>query len=90
MSGVGDDRPKATPEELAKAKAVLQATRAVADAIKALGEVPSGHLYAHLMGKLDLAAYTRIIDILKSAKLVSEDGFHLLRWIGPKDAATKA
>jgi hypothetical protein len=63
--------------------AAITAIKAIADAIRELGEVPSGHLYAQLMGKMSLADYTKVIDILKGATLVSESG-NLLKWIGPK------
>jgi hypothetical protein len=53
-------------------------------AIRDLGSVPSGHLYAQLMGILTLDQYNAIIDALKSAKMVSESGY-LLTWIGPKE-----
>jgi hypothetical protein len=53
-------------------------------AIRDLGSVPSGYLYAQLMGILTLDQYNAIIDALKSAKMVSESG-HLLTWIGPKE-----
>lgn len=57
---------------------------AVADAIKALGPVPSGHLYAQLMGHMDLTTYQRIIDTLVNAEVVRRDPSHLLTWVGPK------
>ncbi len=44
--------------------------------------IPSGHLYAQLMGHMDLERYTSIINILKNVELVKEDGFHMLTWIG--------
>lgn len=57
-------------------------TIAVAQAIQELGEVPSGHLYANLMGVLSLEQYQAIIQTLKDQKLISES-MHLLKWIGP-------
>ena len=65
-------------------KAAVQRVLAIGDAIKELGSTPSGHLYAQLMGHMDLQAYQGIIDVLKGAGLVKEDGFHMLTWIGPK------
>lgn len=59
----------------------LNVIRAVADAIKELKEVPSGHLYAQLTGKMDLATYNRIIATLVGAGLVKEEN-HLLTWVG--------
>lgn len=69
--------------------AQLQVIRVVADAIRDLtatsdlGGVPSGHLYAHLMGMFTLAQYQSVIDLLVRAKLVEDCG-HLLVWVGPK------
>ncbi len=50
-------------------------------------EVPSGHLYAQVMGKLDLETYNGCMASLKNAQLVEEDASHMLRWIGPKEDA---
>jgi hypothetical protein len=77
-------RPKATQQELDAARAALLLTRAVADTIQELGQVPSGHLYAQLLDRVSLETYTRIIALLKRADLVTEDGFHMLTWKGPK------
>jgi hypothetical protein len=63
-------------------KAAIQITLAIADAIRELGEVPSGHLYARI-GHLSIEDYNSIIDILKRGGLVKEQ-HHLLTWIGPK------
>ena len=62
-------------------KAALGILRAVADAIRELGEVPSGHLYAHLMSKVSLEQYEQVIGILKQAGLITESN-HLLTWVG--------
>ena len=62
------------------AEPAMQIIKAVAEAIRDLGSVPSGHLYARLMGQLTLSQYNQIIDTLKKAKLVREDN-HLLTWI---------
>jgi len=61
-------------------KTAVEIVLAVGDAIRELEEVPSGHLYAHLQGRLTLEEYTRIISILKNAGLVTETS-HLLRWV---------
>jgi hypothetical protein len=53
---------------------------AIADAIRELGSVPSGHLYARLMGYMDIEAYTEVIQALKRAGVVSERD-HLLTWV---------
>lgn len=75
----------ATKEQV---NAALEMVRAVGDAIREAGEVPSGHLYAVLMGKVDLAGYERMVDMLVGAGLVERAPNHLLRWVGPaKEAA---
>lgn len=72
---------KLTKEDIA---AGLEVIRAVADAIRELKRVPSGELYVQLVGtgKLDLAQYTKIVDILKRAGLVTEVN-HELIWQEP-------
>lgn len=67
-----------TPEQ-----AALEIIKTVAEAIRELGSVPSGHLYARVMGYLSLDAYTRIVETLKRTGLVEEHG-HLLTWVEPK------
>ena len=75
---------KDKPPSKAEAKAAIQVVMAVGDAIRELGSIPSGHLYAQLMSKLDLQAYQRVIDLLKGAGVVKEEASHMLTWIGPK------
>jgi hypothetical protein len=67
------------------AEAVLVIARAVADAIKEAGDagVPSGYIYATIMGVISLNNYNALIAQLKQLGLVSEEN-HVLRWIGPK------
>jgi hypothetical protein len=64
-------------------KAAFGILQAVAEAIRELGEVPSGHLYANLMNKLSLAQFEQVLGVLKGAGLVRESNAHLLTWIGP-------
>lgn len=59
----------------------VQTVAAIAEAIRELGTVSDGTLYAALMGKLDIGQYQAIIAILVKAGLVSNNG-HQLRWIG--------
>ncbi len=66
-----------TKEEIAAALAMC---KAIADTIKELGSVPSGHLYARLMGTLTLSQYNNIIRVLKEGKFIKEEN-HLLTWI---------
>ena len=62
-------------------KAMLLATKMLAECIRELREVPSGHLYAMVMGVMNLQTYEVLIGNLKRAGLVSEK-YHLLTWIG--------
>jgi len=76
-----------TPGSSQARKLALSIMLVVAEAIRELGEVPSGHLFAHLMTmppltQLTADQYQRMIDCLKGAGLVEERA-HLLVWIGP-------
>lgn len=68
-----------------KIEGALPVYRAVADAIKAMGAVPAGHLYAVLMGKLDLNTFNKIIGTLTGAGVVERKG-DLLIWKGVENA----
>lgn len=68
-----------TKEQL---KAGLEVLKALADCIRELGSVPSGELYARVMGTLTLDQYMSCIQTLKRTGLVKESG-HLLTWIEP-------
>jgi hypothetical protein len=63
--------------------AAVQTVAAIAEAIRGLGEVPNGELYANVCGTLDLQQYEQVIALLKRADLVSESA-HVLKWVGPK------
>jgi hypothetical protein len=52
------------------------------EAILDLGEIPNGHLYAQVMGKIDLDSYNGAISVLKDAGLVEETSY-ALKWVGP-------
>jgi hypothetical protein len=62
----------------------FETIRAIADAIRELGTVPAGTIYAVVMGKISLEAFEKILGILKGAQLIEQDQSSLLRWIGPK------
>jgi hypothetical protein len=66
-----------------KIAAAIGIIQALAEAIRELKEVPSGELYAHVMGVMDVHQYERSIGVLKGAGLVEEQN-HLLRWVGPQ------
>lgn len=62
---------------------IIEATLAIGDAIREMGEVPSGELYARLMPTgISLDAYMTIIDVLTHAGVVKLSN-HMLTWIGP-------
>jgi hypothetical protein len=61
----------------------IQAVAAIAEAIRAVGSIPSGYLYAHVLGTLSIHDYEGAIGILKRAGLVSVSG-SVLTWIGPQ------
>lgn len=67
-------------EELKAALAVLFAA---SEAIRVAGSIPSGHLYAMLMNRVDINGFNGIIRQLKGAGLISESA-NLLTWIGPE------
>jgi hypothetical protein len=63
-------------------KAAFQVTALVCEAIREAGRIPSGELYATLMGKMDLETYDKMIATIKRTGLVEERG-HELIWMGP-------
>ena len=67
-----------------KLSAALNIVQAIAETIRELSEVPSGELYARLIGKLALSDYEEVIRILKETGLVTETPGHLLRWNEPE------
>jgi len=60
-------------------KAAIILLQTVAECIKEAGEIPSGHLYAMLMGFIDLDTYNLVIESLQRAKLITVDK-HLIKW----------
>jgi hypothetical protein len=77
-------RPTSRPSDFRdQARAAVDVVLAVADCVRALGTVPSGHLYARLMGSLGIDTYQSVIATLVRAGLVREHPSHLLEWIGP-------
>lgn len=51
------------------------------EAIQELKRVPSGHLYARVMGHINIDQYNEAISILKDRGLVQEKSFELI-WVG--------
>lgn len=66
-----------------KERAFVEIVASLGVAIKSLGQVPSGELYARVMGHLSLEQYNLFIGALKQQDLVSEKS-HLLTWTGPR------
>lgn len=63
-------------------KAAELVIRVIADAIRELGEVPSGHLYANLMSTgLTLNGFQSVLGILTKAGLIRVEN-HVITWIG--------
>lgn len=72
------------PEPGAKlAAAATGIILALAEAIRSLGSVPAGTLYAHVMGKLSLEEFDRIVLTLCNAGVVERTPAHVLNWKGP-------
>lgn len=65
-----------TTEQL---EAIKRAALAILEAITAAGDngIPSGHLYAALMGKMSLDTYNKFIDALVCAKKITNEGYLL-------------
>lgn len=65
-------------------RAVVDVIVAVAETVRQVREIPSGHLYAQVMtAGISLATYERVVGVLKGAGLVEERN-HVLRWVGPE------
>jgi hypothetical protein len=62
--------------------AAVEIVRLVAESIRLAGSLPSGNLYAQVMGVLTLDQYDRIIGILTRAGLVRLTSAHVLEWVG--------
>lgn len=72
----------------AQTKAAFAATIAVTEAIRELGEIPSGHMYARLCDKMSLECWERMEKIIVGTGLVEKRG-DLLVWVGPTFTAVQ-
>lgn len=73
-----------SPTVSAEIKSALSVLQTVAEAIRDAGEIPSGHLYAVLMGMgCSLENYNRILGMLTRSGLVEVTPGHLVRWVAP-------
>lgn len=59
----------------------IQALAALAEAIRGLGSVSSGQLYAQVMGHMDLPTFEKAIRLLEKTGIVRVSN-HELTWIG--------
>ena len=64
-----------------KEQAAMAIVLAVGEAIKDLGSVPNGHLYARMMGHMNLETYDKVIALLVKVGAVKNEN-HLLTWVG--------
>ena len=67
-----------------QAIAAIEMIVAVGDLIRSSKQIPSGELYALLMGKLNHDNYETIITTLVGAGVVRRENNHMLTWIGPE------
>jgi hypothetical protein len=62
-------------------EATLATSRALSDAIQAASPIPAGHLYAVVMGQMDLKTFDYVIGLVTEAGIVERKG-DLLIWKG--------
>ena len=61
----------------------IKALVAVSETVREAGQVPSGVLYAGLVGVVDLPTYEWVLGKLIGAGLIKVESNHLIRWVGP-------
>lgn len=64
-----------------KTKKQIEFIRILAEAIRDAKRIPSGHLYAAVMGVASLEVYQACIEMIKRTGLVEEKNNELI-WIG--------
>ena len=70
------EEKKTTANQL---KAGFKALQALAEAIRELKQIPSGHLYARVMNYMDINAYEKAISLLCNSGVIRKNG-DLLVW----------
>jgi hypothetical protein len=60
-------------------KAGFKALQALAEAIRELKKIPSGHLYARVMNYMDINAYEKAISLLCNSGVIRKNG-DMLVW----------
>ena len=63
--------------------AAFQILAAITETIRDLKQVPSGELYARLMGHMSFEAYQRILQTVQNTGLITVKG-HMITWTGPE------
>lgn len=61
-------------------KATFEVLVEIAKVIRQLKSIPSGHLYAQVMGHLTLDQYEKMISLLQNQKLIRVEN-HLITWV---------
>ena len=64
--------------------AALAITIATAEAVREARQIPSGTLYAMLMGKVDFEGYQGLLRTLSGAGLIQVMPSHMVVWTGPE------
>ena len=77
----------ATKQEVEEVLAAIKIVQALAEAIRDVGSIPSGQLYAHVMQHISIQVYEGSIRTLEGAGLITKKG-NLLMWIGPAKEKT--
>lgn len=62
-------------------QAAITAVSEIGRVIREVKRIPSGHLYAQLMGVMSLEKYEMVINLLKKTGLVTEQSNELI-WVG--------
>jgi hypothetical protein len=63
-----------------QAKAAVSIIVALAETIRSSSPIPSGHLYAMVMGSMSFESYSLIIAKLENLGLISIAPSHLITW----------
>ena len=67
--------------------AALNLTRALEEAIREARRIPSGHLYAVVMGAMSMQSYEKAIDMLVRVGAVRREGNDLISLLESLEAA---
>lgn len=73
---------KVTKQEI---RSAIRITQALGHTIRELGSIPSGQLYAQVMGRLTLPEYNAAIGVLVHADVITRGADNVLTWKGHPD-----